>query len=467
VRDAARPKSGVFAVRAARPLFANLERHLAGEPLRRWHPQARFLGLIGTGDGRAVVSRGAWTAEGAWAWRWKDRIDRAFMRKFTDLPAMDQRLVRPSRPLARRAPSDLEQRASMRCLGCAGKVGGSVLHKVLARLRETHGPVVTIPPERDDIIAGLDAPDDAAVFRPPPGRSIVQTTDHLSALVADPFLFGRIAALHSMSDIVAMGAEPHSALVTALVPFAADTVTEELLGQLLAGVATELGRMGALLLGGHTAEAPAAALSLTCTGFAEPASLWRKNGLRPGDTLVLTKPLGTGTLFAAAMRQAAQGRWIDAAIASMLVPNQTAARLARTHGATAATDITGFGLLGHLVEMLRASGTMARLNLDAVPTLPGAAHCATQGLLSSLHADNARALAAIENPAAYSSHPHLPLLSDPQTSGGLLLAVPPGHAPALLDALHSADTPHAAIIGTVTEALSTGPCVVLVNRQTA
>jgi selenide,water dikinase len=349
----------------------------------------------------------------------------------------------------------------MRCLGCAGKVGGSILHRVLSRLRLSHGNVVTIPPDRHDILASLDTPDDAAVFLPTPGLAVVQTTDHLSALVTDPFLFGRIATLHSMSDILAMGAEPHSALVTALVPFAADTVTEEYLTQLLSGVATELGRLGAHLLGGHTAEAPAAALTLTCTGLAHPATLWRKNGLQPGNTLILTKPLGTGTLFAAAMRQQAQGRWIDAAIASMLVSNQAAARLARTHGATAATDITGFGLLGHLLEMLQSSNTSATLHLDSLPALPGATRCTSLGLLSSLHPDNARALLAVPNHAHFASHPHYPLLSDPQTSGGLLIATPASAATALLDALHAADCPHAAVIGHVTDASSPTPAVTL------
>jgi selenide,water dikinase len=250
-----------------------------------------------------------------------------------------------------------------------------------------------------------------------------------------------------MSDIVAMGADPHSALVTALVPFAAESVTEEWLTQLLSGVATELGRMGALLLGGHTAEAPAAALTLACTGLASPSPLWRKNGLLPGQTLILTKPLGTGTLFAAAMRHAAQGRWIDAAIASMLVPNQPAAQLARTHGATAATDITGFGLLGHLAEMTRASNVAAHLDLDSLPILPGAATCAALGLLSSLHEDNARLLENVASAADLAHHPHFPLLSDPQTSGGLLLAIDPSLAPALLDALRSGPAPCAALIG--------------------
>ena len=447
VLTAARPKSGVFAVRAARPLFTNLGRWLDGRSLKPWRPQSQFLGLIGTGSGRAVVSRGRWTAEGAWAWQWKDRIDRAFMRRFSELPPMDRTARVPDRPRSQTAAAALERKATMRCLGCAGKVGGSILHRVLVRLRATHPAVVCVPPDRSDIMAGLDAPDDAAVFLPPPGRPVVQTIDHLSALVTDPFIFGRIAALHGMSDIVAMGAEPHSALVTALVPFAAESVTEEWLTQLLGGVATELGRMGALLLGGHTAEAPAAALTLACTGLAGPSPLWRKNGLLPGQTLILTKPLGTGTLFAAAMRHAAQGRWIDAAIASMLVPNQPAARLAHTHGATAATDITGFGLLGHLGEMTRASNVAARLDLDSLPILPGAAACAALGLLSSLHEDNARLLDSVSGAADLTHHPHFPLLSDPQTSGGLLLAIDPSQAPALLEALRSGPAPSAAIIG--------------------
>lgn len=451
VRTAPRPKSGVFAVRAARPLFANLEHHLAGLPLRRWKPQARFLSLIGTADGRAVVSRGGWAASGAWAWRWKDRIDRAFMRKFSELPAMDPTRPRRSTSLSRHDPADLARHSAMRCLGCGGKVGGPVLHRVLTRLRTSHPSVVSVPADRDDIIAGLDAPDDAAVFTPPPGRCVVQTTDHLSALVDDPFVFGRLATVHAMSDILAMGAEPHSALVTALVPFAAESVTEEWLTQALDGVATELARFGALLLGGHTAEAPAPALGLTCIGLAEPASLWTKSSLAPGQPLILTKPLGTGTLFAAAMRQAAQGRWLDTALDSMLATNQPAARLARTHGVTAATDITGFGLLGHLLEMLRPARLTASLHLDSLPALPGATETARLGHLSSLHPENARALESVTNAERFTHHPNLPLLCDPQTSGGLLLAPPPERAAALLSALHQHGVPHAQIIGCVTD----------------
>jgi len=142
VRQAPRPKSGVFAVRAARPLLANIERRLANLPPRPWHPQSRFLSLIGTGNERAVVSRGAWAAEGAWAWNWKDKIDRAFMRKFEDLPAMGS--SPPRLPQFLRAPlaPDLERQSVMRCLGCAGKVGSSLLHRVLHKLREEFGDVL-------------------------------------------------------------------------------------------------------------------------------------------------------------------------------------------------------------------------------------------------------------------------------------------------------------------------------------
>ena len=448
VRHAPRPKSGVFAVRAARPLLTSLERRLAGLPPKPWRPQSRFLSLIGTGNKRAVVSRGPWAAEGAWAWRWKDRIDRAFMRKFEDLPAMDA--PPPPRFLRSSLSADLERQSVMRCLGCAGKVGGSILHRVLHRLRREFPHVITPPPDRHDIIAGLDAPDDAAVIHPPAGQAVVQTTDHLSTLVSDPHLFGRIATIHSMSDILAMGATPHSALATALVPFAAEPVTEEWLFQLLSGIATELATFNALLLGGHTAEAPAHALTLTCTGLAQPDTLWQKKNLRPGDTLILTKPLGTGTLFAAAMRHHCPAHHLDTAIQSMLVSNQAAARAARSHHAHTATDITGFGLLGHLLEMLRASHLSATLNLDALPALPGAINTASLGFLSSLHTDNSLALHSLTNLPSAASHPKLPLLTDPQTSGGLLIAVPQHHSQNLLAALHSANCPDASAIGTVT-----------------
>jgi selenide,water dikinase len=453
-----RPKSGVFAVRAARPLAANLRRYLAGEPLHRWRPQKNFLSLIGTGRGEAVASRRWLAVQAPWCWTLKERIDRKFMRKFEALPRMadgDDRAPQESRPVASeraRWPevlADLRRRAEMRCLGCAAKVGGPTLVRVMDRVREEFSDLVSSQAARSDILAGLDPPDDAAVFSPPSGRALVQTVDYLPALVADPYLFARIATLHCFSDIFAMGAEPHSALLTALVPFSAEPLAEETLYQVVSGVLAELKKMNAVLLGGHSAEGAILGAALTCNGVVDPDAVLRKSGLTDGQALILTKPLGIGTLFAANMRLDASGLWIEAAIDSMLQSNQSAARVFREHGVTAATDVTGFGLLGHLLEMLRASKAGALLDLDALPLLPGALDCAARGLLSSIHPPNSRAGSALANAAAFASHPRLPMLFDPQTSGGLLGALPPERAPSCVAALHAAGCRQAAVIGRV------------------
>jgi selenide,water dikinase len=452
IEGAARPKSGVFAVRMAMPLVINLRSWLAGQRLHSYRPQRQFLSLIGTGDGQAVASRRWLAGRSAFFWKLKDRIDRRFMAKLRDLPVMAE-------PEADRAteegPSDFEESARMRCLGCAAKVAGTTLTRVMARLRqdflkpEIQGPAWQDAARAGTVLVGLDAPDDAAVYTVPPGRALVQTVDYMPALVDDPYLFGRIATLHSLSDLYAMGASPHSALAAALVPFGAEPMMEETLYQLLSGVLRELTAAGAQLIGGHSAEGSVTALALTCNGLVDPTNILRKTGLRTGDALLLTKPLGTGVLFAAHMRLQAKAAWIEAALDSMLLANRTAAEILRDHGATACTDVTGFGLAGHLLEMLTPSSLGAEIDLAAVPALPGALHCLQRGLASSLAPANQRALSAVANPESYAADKRLGLLFDPQTSGGLLAGVPAERAAECVEALHGAGYPDAARIGRV------------------
>ena len=190
----------------------------------------------------------------------------------------------------------------MRCGGCGSKVGATILDRVLARLA---------PLRRDDVVVGLDAPDDAAVEEVPPGKVVVQTVDAFRALVDDPYLFGRITANHCLSDLYAMGAEPRSALAIVTVPYGSEAKTEALLDDLLAGAVAELNAAGAALVGGHTTEGAELTLGFAVSGVAERQALMRKGGMRPGDRLLLTKPVGTGTLFAADMRRKAKARWID------------------------------------------------------------------------------------------------------------------------------------------------------------
>ena len=413
-----RPKAGVFAVRQGKPLFENLQRALQGKPLKSFIPQKKFLILIGTGDERAIASRGKiGFGPQKLLWRWKDRIDRKFMDRFSNLTMADRRQKAESR----------KKDSPMQCAGCGAKVGSQVLENVLHK----------IPQEikRDDILIGLDTPDDAAVVRVGTDRVMVQTIDYFRGLVDDPYLLGKITANHSLSDLFAMGAMPQSGLAIATIPYAAPTKQEDTLYQLLLGAAEIMNQAGAVLMGGHTTQGEELAFGLTCNGLASPEKLLYKRGMQPGDVLILTKALGTGTLFAADMRFKARGRWIETAIRSMLVSNQNAAQLLLEYGATACTDVSGFGLVGHLLEMLKGQKVGVELDMEAIPVLPGVAETLAQGIFSSLYPENLQLSASIQNREQASQHHVYPLLFDPQTCGGLLATVPAESASACLNAL--------------------------------
>ncbi len=445
-------KAGVFAVRQGRPLAQNLRRAILDQPLRPYRPQRHWLALISTGDRYAVASRGPIGFEGAWVWRWKDWIDRRFMRKFGEFEAMAAApAAGAAAPAGERIALDGEEAAqaisaiAMRCGGCGAKVGATVLSRALGSIS---------PIERDDVVIGLHAPDDAAIVRVPPGKAMVHTVDFFRAFVDDPYLFGKVAANHALGDVYAMGGEPQSATAIVTVPPGIESKVEDTLFQLMSGAVEVLNDAGCALVGGHTGEGRELALGFAVNGLvaADLHDVLRKGGMRPGDALVLTKPIGTGTLFAAHARLQAKGRWIDAALASMCVSNRLAARCLHAHGATACTDLTGFGLLGHLVEMTRPSGVDARIDLAALPVLEGAEQTAAAGILSSLAPANVRLRRAIREPGALATHPRYALLFDPQTAGGLLASVPPERADACIDALRAAGYRHACVIGQVLEA---------------
>ena len=438
-------KAGVFAVRMGPPLTENIRRVLLGQPLKPYRPQRRWLALISTGDCHAIASRGAFYARGDWVWRWKDRIDRRFMQRFSELPAMQAHEAKPAGeaiPLDAAEQTQAISALAMRCGGCGAKVGATVLSRALAQVE---------PIERDDVLVGLHAPDDAAVLRIPPGKALVHTVDFFRAFIDDPWVFGRIAANHALGDIFAMGAEAQSATAIATVPPGLESKVEDTLFQMMTGAVSVLNEAGCALVGGHTGEGRELALGFAVNGLIDEAlaAVMTKGGLRSGDALIITKPIGTGTLFAAHARLAARGRWIDAALESMQVSNRAAVACLIAHGARACTDLTGFGLLGHLVEMTRPSGVDAELELEALPVLAGARETAAAGILSSLQPANVRLRRALRNQEAALTHPNYPLLFDPQTAGGLLAGVPEDRAGACITALHALGYPHAVRIGRI------------------
>ena len=413
VAGAALPKAGVWAVRAGVKLAGNLRRAAQGQRLTDWHPQSNALAILGLGGGRAVAWRGGWAFSGRLAAAWKRRIDQRWMAMYQSL-----------RPM----PAG----EAMRCGGCGAKIGSDALAEALAGLAE---------PARPDIVIGMAEADDAAVTLPPAGMAVVQSVDHFRAFLDDPYIFGKIAAAHALSDIHAMGARPWTAMAIATLPFMTGRRMEQDLRAMMLGANEVLRADGCALVGGHSAEGGETSLGFAVTGLAAPGVLWRKSGLQPGDALILTKPLGTGIVLAAHMRGLARVDWLAAALDSMARSNGAAAEVLRRFGVVACTDVTGFGLAGHLLEMLRASGVAAVLDGSALPALPGARELAAQGVASTMAPANRAPIDLPDGPA-------LALLADPQTSGGLLAGVAADQAGKCLAELRAAGLP-ATVIGHV------------------
>jgi selenide,water dikinase len=434
------PKSGVYAVRAGPVLAENIRRLLTGRRLRRFKPQRDALYLVSTGERYALGTRNGIAFEGGWVWRWKDWIDRRFMTRFNDLPEMTQAASAVSSPLAdKQALKDISAIA-MRCGGCGAKVGATVLSRALGAIE---------PAPRPDVVVGLDAPDDAALVDTGGDRLSVQSVDYFRSFVDDPYVFGKIAANHSLGDIYAMGGEPQSALAIATVPYGLEAKVEADLSAMMEGANAVLREAGCALVGGHTSEGAELALGFAVNGLVARDAALRKGGLKPGDALIITKPIGTGTLLAADMRGKAKARWVMAALEHMIQSNRAAAAILHRHGVHAATDITGFGLLGHLVEMVRASDVDVTLAIDRVPLLDGARETVARGIFSSLQPQNVRLRRAIRDLSVVGQHPLYPLLFDPQTAGGLLAGVPFVTADSCVAALRAASYAAAAVIGFV------------------
>lgn len=427
---APRPRSGVYAVRAGPVLTQNLRAFVRDEPLRAWQPQARALYLVTTGARDAVVLReGLPALRGRWVWRLKDFIDRRFMRRFTELPPMDADL-----PASEVAPARGGGRldAGMRCSGCGSKLGTGTLLAGLGGLGDA---------------GRLAAFEDAATLTA--GETVLQQSlDGFPLPLPDPWLSGRIAALHALGDVHAMGASPLGALAFAVVPYMAPDMMADDLAQLMDGVKQELERHDCALLGGHSCEGAEAMIALALTGRSgDDAASFRKGGGRPGDVLVLCKALGTGVVMAATTDGRLPTRDRGDAVMHMLQSNAAALPVLRAHGIHGCTDVTGFGLLGHALEMAEASACSLELEAGAARALPGALAALGAGEGSSLQGDNEALLERVALRGVSRDAPELRLLADPQTCGGLLAALPEAGVEACVAALRDAGYAAARVVG--------------------
>jgi len=294
--------------------------------------------------------------------------------------------------------------------GCAAKYSAARLEELLAGI---------VPADATDLLVGLDPADDAAVYRLDESTALVFTVDFFPPVVDDPRTFGRIAATNALNDVYAMGGRPLLALSVTAFP---EELPVEMLGEVLAGAAEATREAGAILAGGHTIRDEEPKYGLAVVGTVHPEGIWRKSDARPGDAVLVTKPLGTGLVLQAVRDGCAPEGALDAAVASMTELNRDAADTLRSFSPNAVTDVTGFGLLGHAHETAERSGVRIALDADRLPALPGAVELAADGVRTGGDRRN-REFAGphVESTAA----PELEALAyDPQTSGGLLVTLP-------------------------------------------
>jgi selenide,water dikinase len=428
---APRAKAGVYAVRAAPILLHNLRAALLGQPLQRFAPQRDYLKLISLGEKSAVADKWGLPLRGAWLWRLKDRIDTAFMAKFSDYPAMTGLTV-PS-PAVQGLASAMGDKPL--CGGCGAKLGAADLG---AALRGVPAP------KRADVLSGRG--DDAAVLRAGDGVQVI-TTDHLRSLWNDPAVMARIAATHALGDVYAMGAAPQAVLAQITLPPASGVMAGAILAEIMAAASAVFTAAGADMVGGHSSLGPELSIGFTVTGLTARAI--SKGGAQAGDTLILTKPLGSGVIMAAEMAMAQPkdvilGEAVAGTLTHMCRATGPAAAIISPY-ARAMTDVTGFGLAGHLIEILEASHLGAVLDSGAIPAMAGAAELIALGHGSSLLPDN---LIATSGKILGGTQTLLNLLHDPQTAGGLLAAVPAEMAHELVAQLRAGGD-QACVIGTL------------------
>lgn len=426
-----RPKAGVYAVRQAPFLADNLRIACSNwidgrsESLTPVKLQTDFLSLLSLGEKTAVGCRGGYTASGHWVWKLKDHIDQKFMRKLNQPgPKMPMPLM----------PTDAAGMEAMHCAGCGSKLGPDIIDGNLDQLSVHRNNAVT---------PALGKAEDASLWQVSAGKLAVQSIDGFRSFTDDYWRFGRICVNHALSDLYAMGATPISAQVWLNLAHAHPRIQKRDHKLLMASINDALNEQHTTLAGGHSSEGLETHVALVANGEVLPDQVIGKSDIESGDVLILTKPLGTGLILAADMQAKAPALAIDAAFNSMLISNESASIAMQSHNVSAATDVTGFGLIGHLLEMIGSRDLCAVLTLDDIPLIDGAFSLSQAGIRSTLYPHLQSYLHQCE--VVEGADPDkLPVLLDPQTSGGLLISLPQHNASQFIETI-----PDAVVIGRV------------------
>jgi selenide,water dikinase len=308
--------------------------------------------------------------------------------------------------------------------------------------------LATLPLNQDpNLLVGTETADDAGVYRLNDDTALVLTADYITPPVDDPYLFGQVAAANALSDVYAMGGRPITALN--LVGFPSDQLPLEMLERIIAGALSKIHEAGAVLAGGHSTEDEEPKFGLSVTGLVHPDRIWRNVGARPGDRLLLTKPLGSGVLFNANRKGWVSRAALDACLAHLTTLNRRAAEVLAGFTVNACTDVTGFGLAGHGFEMAKASGVTLAIGLEGLPVMDESLEMYRRGMTTGVNHSN-RALVTGQLRFEREFLPwQQEILFDPQTSGGLLASLPADEAEAALAALHAGGVPAAVLVGEV------------------
>jgi selenide,water dikinase len=398
-----RPKAGVYAVRSAPFLVKNLRAAFQQQPMTALTLQTDFLSLISLGGKSAVGQRGWLSVKGDWVWHWKDRIDQKFMALFDKhLPAMSSMADEP-----------------MHCAGCGSKIGPELLSETLKEL--------TLHPNKT-LATDLTQAEDAAVAAVINNTPLLQSIDGFRAFTTDYYKLGVAATHHAVNDLYAMGIQPTSAQVWANLAFNHPRLIKRDFKRLMAGVTETLMHHETTLVGGHSTEGMETHIALVVNGSSELA--WKKNAIEEGDWLLLNKPVGTGILLAADAQGTAPPDSVEALWTTLLQSNREFFSAIKSKPIHAATDVTGFGLIGHLLEMLNGTPYSAEIMLENILLIKGALEQSQRGIESSLLPHLMPLLNQCD--IGNKDMAQVKCLLDPQTNGGLLISVSPDVAREIL-----------------------------------